>query len=203
MLTASALATVDVPRAAQRRGSELAIAAHRMLRSFAIVALGRDVQQRGALVGPADLSSLAATQLASELRLAQLDPVSVAYDTRMLESAAMAGLRTSSAKRNPAIGLCSSLATCGEPPASRELPTSHVPPRDRVRASSPPPTRARHADAHARVRKMLSSLTLQGTRATGSTLARSEPRGQSVRWGPLSSPAATAARCAPSPRSAC
>ena len=98
VLSASALATVEVPRAAQRRGSELAIAAHRMLRSFAIAALGRDVQQRGALVGPAELSSLAATQLASALRLAQIDPVSVADDTRMLESAAMAGLRTSSAK---------------------------------------------------------------------------------------------------------
>lgn len=50
VLAASALAAVEVRRAVQRQGSELAITAHRMLRSFEIVALGRDVLQRGALV---------------------------------------------------------------------------------------------------------------------------------------------------------
>ena len=98
VLAASALATVEVPRAVRGQGSEMAIAAHRMLRSFEIVALGRDVLQRAALVSPAELRSLAAIQLASALQLAHLDPVFVAYDKRMLEAAAVAGLRTSSPK---------------------------------------------------------------------------------------------------------
>ena len=98
VLAASAVVTVDVPRAVRCRDPELATFANQLLRSFRIVALDQNVLQRAASIGPAILRSLDAIQLASALRLARLDPVFVAYDTRILQAAAMAGLRTSSPK---------------------------------------------------------------------------------------------------------
>ena len=96
VLMASTLATVEVPRAVRRRDPELTKLAHQMLRSFQMVALDRTVLQRAASLGPAEVRSLDAIQLASALRLAHLDPVFVAYDERLLSVASMAGLRTSS-----------------------------------------------------------------------------------------------------------
>ena len=93
---ASELAEVEVPRAIRRRDPGRVALAHRLIRNLEIVTLDRSVMERAGALGPVELRSLDAIQLACALRLAQLDLVFIAYDRRILQAASAAGLRTSS-----------------------------------------------------------------------------------------------------------
>ena len=91
---ASELAMVEVPRAIRRRDAGRIALAHRLIRNLETVTLNQSVIERAAALDPVELRSLDALQLACALRLAQHDPVFIAYDKRIVRAASAAGLRT-------------------------------------------------------------------------------------------------------------
>ena len=91
---ASELAAVEVPRAIRRRDSGRGAVAHRLLRNLDVVTLDRSVMERASALEPSELRTLDALQLASALRLVRFDPVFIAYDSRLVQAASAAGLRT-------------------------------------------------------------------------------------------------------------
>ena len=93
-VVASELAVVEVPRAVRRRDPNSVAMAHRLIRNLEIVSLDQSVLEQAAALDPAELRSLDALQLACALRLANLDPVFIAYDKRIVQAAAASGLRT-------------------------------------------------------------------------------------------------------------
>ena len=90
---ASELAALEVPRVIRRRDPGRVPVAHRLIRNLGTVTVDRGVIERAASLDPAELRSLDALQLACALRLAQFDPVFIAYDERILQAASAAGLR--------------------------------------------------------------------------------------------------------------
>ena len=93
-VVASELAEVEVPRAVRRRDPNRVAMAQRLIRNVEIVCLDQSVLKRAAALDPEELRSLDALQLASALQLSSLDPVFIAYDERIVQAAAAAGLRT-------------------------------------------------------------------------------------------------------------
>lgn len=91
---ASELSMVEVPRAIRRRDPGRVAVAHHLIRNLETVTLDRSVIERAAALDPVELGSLDALQLACALRLAQLDPVFIAYDKRIIRAASALGLRT-------------------------------------------------------------------------------------------------------------
>lgn len=96
-LVSSALAGVEVVRAARLADPPSQAAAVRVCNGVDLVPLAPDLLDEAANLAPDHLRSLDAIQLASALRLVPfgLDAV-VAYDRRLLSAAAMAELRTAS-----------------------------------------------------------------------------------------------------------
>lgn len=90
---ASELAAVEVPRAIRRRDPGRVALAHRLIRNLETVPVDRGVIERAASLDPAELRSMDALQLACALRVAQFDPVFIAYDKRILQAASVIGLR--------------------------------------------------------------------------------------------------------------
>jgi len=93
---ASELAAVEVPRAIRRRDPGRVALAHRLIHNLGTVTVDRGVIERAASLDPAGLRSLDALQIACALRIAQFDPVFIAYDKRILRAASVAGLRAQS-----------------------------------------------------------------------------------------------------------
>lgn len=91
---ASELAAVEVPRAIRLHDPGRVGFAHRLIRNLEVVTLDRSVVERAAALDPPELRSPDALQLASALRLVQFDPVFIAYDSRLVQAASAAGLRT-------------------------------------------------------------------------------------------------------------
>lgn len=94
-LTTSALARVEVIRAARTVDAALTDRADRLCSSIDLVPLDLDVLREAALLAPATLRSLDAIHLASALRLTVAGAVEVvAYDRRLLQAARAVGLGT-------------------------------------------------------------------------------------------------------------
>ena len=92
----SRLATVEVPRALARRGSDsVAVGAEPLraiLRTLLLVELDEDVAKRAAELEPAMLRSLDAIHLASALVIGDELAAVVTYDARLASAARAAGL---------------------------------------------------------------------------------------------------------------
>lgn len=91
---ASELAAVEVPRVIRRHDPGRVAFAQRLIRNLEAVTLDRSVIERAAALDPPELRGMDALQLASALRLVQFDPVFIAYDSRLVQAASVAGLRT-------------------------------------------------------------------------------------------------------------
>lgn len=88
----SALARVEILRAAAIRGPEVVASARRVLDTFRILVVDDAVLDAAAVLKPRTLRSLDAIHVASAQALgAQLDTV-VTYDRRMAEAAALLGM---------------------------------------------------------------------------------------------------------------
>ncbi len=90
----SELSVVEVARAVRKRDSKLETRAHQVLANFSTVPLSERIALRAAVLDPAALRSLDAIQLATALSISEVDVDFIAYDKRLIEAAAQAGLRT-------------------------------------------------------------------------------------------------------------
>ena len=93
-VVASELAAVEVPRIIRRRYARRVALACRLVCSLETAAFDTCVMQSATSLEPPELRSIDAHQLACALRLAQLGPVFVAYDRRIIRAALLAGLST-------------------------------------------------------------------------------------------------------------
>ena len=92
--TTSALSIVEASRAARRRGTSFDARAHRLFRYVETIEIDDGILNLAASLDPPQLRSLDAIQLASALCISDFDLEFIAYDKRILQAAAHAGLRT-------------------------------------------------------------------------------------------------------------
>ena len=92
--TTSALSIVEVSRAARRRGPGLDARVHRLFRYVETIEIDDGILRLAASLEPPQVRSMDAVQLASALRVSAFDLDFIAYDKRILQAAARAGLRT-------------------------------------------------------------------------------------------------------------
>ena len=97
----SALARVELARAARRTSTEHAAAVARVLSSVDQIPLNTALLDEAGRVGPAVLRSLDAIHLASAQRLATDLIAFVGYDRRLLDAAAAGGLPTATPGWSP------------------------------------------------------------------------------------------------------
>jgi hypothetical protein len=90
----SALARVEVVRACIRVDAKARGVAEQVVRALDLVAVDDELLDGAALLAPADLRSLDAIHLASALLLGDALGVAIAYDERMLQAMAAAGIGT-------------------------------------------------------------------------------------------------------------
>jgi len=90
----SDVSLVEVPRAVSRRDPKLESQSHRILNKFETLAMSEHIAARAALLNPKELRSLDAIQLAAALSISTVEIDFIAYDERLLQAAAQAGLRT-------------------------------------------------------------------------------------------------------------
>lgn len=92
----SALARVEVVRACARVDEKAHVVATRVIDAVDLIAVDDEILGRAARIAPAALRSLDAIHVASALLVGDALGVVVAYDERLLEAMAAAGLRTTS-----------------------------------------------------------------------------------------------------------
>ena len=92
-VTTSALSIVEVSRAVHRRSPGFEIWAHGLFQSVETIDPDDGVLRLAALLGPPELRSLDAIQVATALSISEIDFDFIAYDKRILQAAAQAGLR--------------------------------------------------------------------------------------------------------------
>ena len=92
--TTSALSIVEVSRAARRRGAGLDARVHWLFRHVETIEIDEGILNLAASLEPPQMRSMDAVQLASALRVSAFDLDFIAYDKRILQAAARAGLRT-------------------------------------------------------------------------------------------------------------
>ena len=88
----SQLSTIELLRACRHRDEDDVIGARIVLSGLEILPLTADIVEQAALVGPAELRSLDAIHLASALAIRDNISTLVAYDERLSDAAAAAGL---------------------------------------------------------------------------------------------------------------
>ena len=93
-LTSSVLSIVEVSRAARRRGPGLEIWAHLLFEYVETIEIDDGILRLAASLEPPQVRSMDAVQLASALCISEFDLDFIAYDKRILQAAARAGLRT-------------------------------------------------------------------------------------------------------------
>jgi len=93
-LASSVLAAIEVPRAARRASDdpEVHARAGQVVAAIDLLSLGPEVRELAARLAPIALRSLEAVHLASALAVADHVTAFVAYDERLAEAAADAGL---------------------------------------------------------------------------------------------------------------
>jgi predicted nucleic acid-binding protein len=94
VLVSSAIADVEVRRAARRVGAEAE--AVEVLRAVRKIAAGEDVVETAAKLDPPELRTLDAMHVASALEVADLIECIVAYDARLIAAGRGAGLEVAS-----------------------------------------------------------------------------------------------------------
>lgn len=92
-VSSSAIAEVEVLRAAARYGLAFVGEAARVIRELELVPVNLKVLSRAALLEPATLRTLDAIHIASALALGDALEVLVTYDRRMAEAAEAIGIR--------------------------------------------------------------------------------------------------------------
>lgn len=88
----SEIAAIELVRACRRVDDDAVGPARQLLAGMDLVPLGADVVEQASLVGPVELRSLDAIHLASALAIHDTLDTLVAYDARLRDAAAHAGL---------------------------------------------------------------------------------------------------------------
>lgn len=92
----SALARVEVARACARLNATARATAERVVGALDLIALDDDVLLEAARLAPVELRSLDAIHVASALVLGEAVGVAFAYDERLIQAMAAAGIATAS-----------------------------------------------------------------------------------------------------------
>jgi predicted nucleic acid-binding protein len=92
VLTSSVLARTEVVRAVRRLGTDAVVAARGLLDELAFVAMDPGLADEAGDLDPASMRSLDAIHLAAATRLGPALGAFVAYDKRLADAAAAAGL---------------------------------------------------------------------------------------------------------------